>query len=201
MIQVLVIDDHPSVRAGVRRALDADPEIEVVGEGANAEDARRLVETTQPHVVVLDIELPDASGATVARHLQGTAVRVLAFSAHAGRGFVRAMLDAGAAGYLTKDSSDAELVAAVKAVARGEGRWHVVPNDLTDPVGALTEREQDVIGLLARGLSNADIAATLFLSDGTVRNVLTALYAKIGVENSREAIAWAWKNGFGHNAP
>lgn len=201
MIQVLLIDDHPTVRAGVRRALEADPEIEVVGEGANAEDALRLVEATQPHVVVLDIDLPDASGATVARHLQGSAVRVLAFSAHAGRGFVRAMLGAGAAGYLTKESCDADLVAAVKAVARGEGRWHVVPNDLADPVGALTEREQDVIGLLARGLSNAHIANTLCLSEGTVRNSLTGLYAKIGAENSREAVAWAWKNGFGPNAP
>lgn len=201
MIQVLIIDDHPTVRAGVRSALEADPEIEIVGEGASADEALRLVEATQPHVVVLDIDLPGASGTIVARHLQGTAVRVLTFSAHAGRAFVRAMLDAGAAGYLTKESSDADLVAAVKAVARGEGRWHVVPNDLVDPVGALTEREQDVIGLLARGLSNKHIADTLNLSQGTVRNSLTMLYAKIGAENSREAVAWAWKNGFGPNAP
>lgn len=201
MIRVLLVDDHSTVRAGVRRALEADPEIEVVAEGADADDALRLAALMRPDVAVLDVDLPGRSGAEVARLLQGTGIRVLAFSAHAGRGFVRAMLAAGAAGYLTKDRSDAELVAAVKAVARGEGRWHVVPNDPSDPVGTLSERERDVLGLLARGLSNPHIAETLFLSEGTVRNMLTSLYTKIGVENSREAIAWAWEQGLGSNAP
>lgn len=200
MVRVLLVDDHSTVRAGVRRALEADPDIEVVAEGADADEALRLAALTRPDVAVLDVNLPGRSGAEVAQLLQGTGIRVLAFSAHSGRGFVRAMLAAGAAGYLTKDRPDAELVAAVKAVARGEGRWLVVPHDPSDPTAALSERERDVLGLLARGLSNAHIAQTLFLSEGRVRNTLTSVFAKIGAANSREAIAWAWQQGLGPTA-
>ena len=201
MIRVLLVDDHPATRDGVRRALAGHPEIEVVGEAGTVADALRLSASLAPDVAVLDVDLPDGSGADVARELLGTDTRVLVFSAHAGRGFVRALLEAGAAGYLTKDSPASELRAAVEAVARGEGRWHVVPVVADDPVGALTDRERDVVSLLARGLSNADIAETLFVSVSTVQNTLTTVYSKIGVAGSREAVVWAWEQGLGPNAP
>lgn len=196
MITVLLVDDHPSLRAGVRRSLEGAG-IDVVAEASTAADATRLAAELAPDVVVLDVDLPDGSGVDVAAALRGGPSRVLAFTAYAGRAFVRGLLEAGAAGYVTKDADEGALVDAVRAVARGEGRWLVVPNDPADPTGALTERERDVLGLLARGLANADIAETLFLSESTVRNTLTVVYQKLGVGSSREAIAWAWANGFG----
>lgn len=202
MIRVLLVDDHPSTRAGVRRALSAEADIEIVGEAGEAIAALALARRLTPDVVVLDVDLPGGlSGADIARELQGSSTRVLAFSAHDGRGFVRALLEAGAAGYLIKDAPERDLVDAVRAIAGGSGRWHVVPNDPSDPVGTLTERERDVLSLLARGLSNAHIGETLFISEGTVRNALTTVYQKIGVEGSREAVAWAWAQGLGPNAP
>lgn len=179
--------------------LDADPEITVVAEAGDGAEALALARELQPDVVVLDIELPVLSGVEVARALKGSPVRVLVFSAYAGRGFVRGLLDAGAAGYLTKDRDLAALVDAVRAVAAGEGRWLVVPNPSDDPLGKLSERERDVLGLLARGLSNEDIAQTLFLSISRVRNTLTAIYQALGVKTAREAVAWAWSHGLGHD--
>ena len=197
MIRVLLVDDHPSTRAGVRRALDAAGGFEVVGEAGDADQALALAASMEPDVVVLDVNLPGRSGAEVAAALQPTATRVLAFSAHAGRGYARALLAAGAAGYVTKDAPEAELVAAIRAVAAGRGRWHVVPNDPSDPLDRLSERELDVLTLLARGLSNRSIGETLFISEGTVRNTLTAVYQTLDVEGSREAVAWAWAHGLG----
>lgn len=197
MITVLLVDDHPAFRSGVRQSLDAAPGIDVVGEAGTAADALRLSRELQPDVVVLDIDLPDRSGIEVARELAADShgPRVLALTAFTGRGFVRGLLDAGAAGYVTKDKDERVLVEAVEAIATGEGRWLVVPNDPTDPISALTDRERDVLILLARGLSNAAIAATLFVSESTVRNTLTVVYEKLGVGSSREAVAWAWTHG------
>ncbi|OZC01451.1 response regulator [Rubricoccus marinus] len=203
MIRVLLVDDHPMLRAGVRRSLETDPGIEVVAEAASVTEALRFARSVSPDVVVLDVDLNDGdrSGADVAQALKGSSARILAFSAHDGRGFIRAMLDAGAAGYITKDTPEQELIAAVKAVASGQGRWHVVPNDPMHPIGSLTERERDMLRLLAKGLSNADIADTLFVSESTVRNTLTGVYEKVGATSSREAMAWAWENGIGPHAP
>jgi DNA-binding NarL/FixJ family response regulator len=107
------------------------------------------------------------------------------------------MLEAGAAGYVTKDKPEEELVSAVLAVARGEGRWLVDIRELSDPLAGLTTRERDVLTLLARGRSNAVIAETLFVSLSTVRNTLTSIYEKLGVDSGREAVAWAWDHGLG----
>lgn len=200
-IRVLLVDDHPSLRAGVRRSLEADPSILVVAEAGDGAEALALARSLQPDVLVLDVDLPVLSGIEVARALKGSSVRVLAFSAHTGRGFVRGLLEAGAAGYLTKDRDQSALVEAVKAVAAGEGRWLVVPNPSDDPLGHLSVRERDILALLARGLSNAAIAETLSLSESTIRNTLTSVYQALGVESSREAVAWAWENGLGHRMP
>lgn len=198
-VRVLLVDDHPPLRAGLRRMLESDASIEVVAEAGDGGEALELAERLRPDVVVLDMELPVLSGIEVARALKGSGMRVLALSAHTGRGFVRGLLEAGAAGYLTKDRDQATLVDAVKAVAAGEGRWLVVPNPSDDPLGQLTERERDVLGLLARGLSNEDIAETLCISLSTARNALSRCYEKLDVESAREAVAWAWENGVGRD--
>ena len=196
-IRVLLVDDHPALRAGVRRSLDLALDIDLVAEAETAADALRQARELVPDVVVLDIDLPDGSGVTVAEALRGSPTRVLAFTAHVGRAFVKGLLDAGAAGYVTKDRDESELVEAIRGIARGEGRWLVVPNDPGAPGDGLTDRERDMLGLLARGLTNGEIATTLFLSEGTVRNGLTTVYQKIGAKTSREASAWAWRNGLG----
>jgi DNA-binding NarL/FixJ family response regulator len=201
MTSVLLVDDHPALRAGVRRSLEADPDVTVVGEAADGDEALRLARELDPDVVVLDLDLPGLPGVEVARALRSSRTRVLAFTAHAGRGFVQGLLEAGVAGYITKDQPEGTLVEAVKAVARGDGRWLVVPHDPADPFSALSERERDILVLLARGLSNAAIAETLFVSESTVRNTLTAVYQKIGAASSREAVAWAWAQGLGPRTP
>lgn len=201
MITVLLVDDHPALRAGVRRSVEADPEITVIAEAGDGDEALRLARTLAPDVVVLDVDLPGLPGVEVARALRGSAVRVLAFTAHAGRGFVQGLLDAGASGYVTKDQSEETLVEAIKAVARGGGRWLVVPSDPADAFSGLSERERDIVALLARGLSNPAIAETLFVSESTVRNTLTGVYQKLGVTSSREAAAWAWAQGLGPRSP
>ena len=201
MTSVLVVDDHPALRAGVRRSLEADPDITVVAEAADGVEALRLAQQLAPDVVVLDVDIPGLSGVEVARALRGSETRVLAFTAHVGRGFVQGLLEAGAAGYITKDQPEHVLVEAVKAVARGAGRWLVVPHDPTNAFSALSERERDMLALLARGLSNPAIAETLFVSESTVRNTLTAVYQKVGASSSREAVAWAWAQGLGPRTP
>jgi DNA-binding NarL/FixJ family response regulator len=195
MTTVLLVDDHPSLRSGVRRSIDADPALRVVAEAATVAEALRLADELEPDVVVLDVDLPDGSGVDVARALQTGPSRVIAFSAYSGQGFVKGLLDAGAAGYVTKDKDESLLVEAIKAVAAGEGRWFIVPHAPDSHISQLTDRERDVLSLLARGLSNADIAVTLFVSESTVRNTLTSVYQKIGVGSCREAISWAWSNG------
>ena len=197
MISVLLADDHPALRSGVQRSLDADPDISVVAIAADGDEALRLARELAPDVAILDVDMPGLSGIEVAKALKGSTVRVIAFTAFSGRGFVRGLLDAGAAGYVTKDLPEDVLVHAVKTVAAGGGHWTVVPNDPEDPLSVLSEREQDILSLLARGLSNPDIAASLFVSESTVRNTLTAVYEKVSVTTRAEAIAWAWARGLG----
>ena len=201
MISVLLVDDHPAVRAGVRRSFEATPDVTVLAEAADGDEALRLARELAPDVVLLDIDLPGVSGVEVARALRGTSTKVLVFTAHAGRGFIQGLLEAGAAGYVTKDQPESTLVEAVRAVARGDGRWLVVPYDPMSPFSDLSERERDILALLARGLSNPAIAETLFVSESTVRNTLTAVYQKIGATSSREAVAWAWAQGLGPRTP
>ena len=201
MITVLLVDDHPALRAGVRRSIEADPDLAVVGEAGDGHTAVRLALDLRPDVIVLDVDLPGLSGPDVARALRDEPARIIAFTAHTGRGFVQALAEAGVSGYVTKDQEDHVLIDAVKAVARGEGRWFVVPHDPTDPVSALTARERELLVHLAQGLSNPDIARALFVSESTVRNALTVVFQKLNVATSREAIAWAWAQGLGERTP
>jgi DNA-binding NarL/FixJ family response regulator len=192
-------DDHPALRAGIKRILETDPSITVVGEAATGDEAIRLANRLNPDVMVLDVELPVPSGVEVARRLfdAGSDVRILALSAYDNPAFVRGMLEAGAAGYVTKDQEPALITEAVRAVARGEGRWFVPMVARRDELTAagLSDREREVLELLARGLSNEAIAEGLFLSPHTVRNHLANLRSKLGVETTREMVAWAVKQG------
>ena len=197
-IRVLIADDHPVWRKGIRTLFEAEPDIEVVAEASDGEEALRRIRAGGLDVAVLDMEMPRMSGVEVARTVrdEALAVRILALSSYDDAAYVSGLLQNGASGYLTKDKPPALIVEAVRAVARGEGRWFVQPRSREDPAADLSDREREVLQLLAQGRANGDIADLLFISENTVRNHLANAYAKIGVTTAREAVAWAWRNGF-----
>lgn len=207
-IRIVLADDHRVVREGVRDRLAAEPDLAVVGEASDGVAALALVREQRPDVVLLDVEMPGLTGVEVARAIrdEGLATRVLVLSGYDAAEYVGALLDAGAAGYLTKDESLARIVAAVRGVAAGEDGWlsrRVAARVMSlrrdtpapSPPGGLTPRETDVLRLVAQGRTNAEAAHALVLSDHTVRNHLANVYAKLGVGNRAEATAWAWRVG------
>lgn len=196
--RILIADDHPVWRRGIRLLLDAEPDLAVVAEAANGQEALRILRSTAVDVVLLDMEMPLTTGVEVARAMQaeGSTARVLALSSYDDASYVGGLLEHGASGYLTKDKPAAMIVEAVRAVARGEGRWFVQPAAERDPAPQLSAREREVLALLAEGRSNAEIAEALFISENTVRNHLASTYGKLRVGSAREAVAWAWRHGF-----
>ncbi len=205
VIRVLLADDHPALRVGLRVLLDQAPDVEVVGEAGSGEEALAQIETLQPDVAVLDCLLPSLAGAEVAAKVQrqGLPTRVLALSAYEDEKYVRGMLEAGAVGYLLKSEAPERIVAAVRAAARGEGYFSPavaaqmaawVRGEGREGAG-LTERELEVLRLMARGWDNRRIAQELVISEGTVKNHVTNIYAKLGVRSRAGAVAWAWQQG------
>ena len=208
-IRVLLADDHPPLRAGIRQRLEREADLVVVGEAGDGAETLRLAEETRPHVLVLDMQMPRLSGLEVMRKLQEAdrAVRVLALTAHAEEHYVTALLDRGAAGYLLKHESLDTIVSAVRGVAAGEEGWlsrsaaaAIVKQrrgsqPLGDPASQLSPRERQVLVLLGRGLSNQQIAERLFVSESTVKKHVNNIYGKLEVGSRGAAVAWAWEHG------
>ncbi len=203
-INVLMIDDHPIVRSGIRMLLERAGDIVVIGEADRGDDAVGLISRLQPHVLLLDMEMPGKDGITVAREIQAAEldVRVLALSAHDDEEYIMKLLQSGAAGYLTKEEALDTIVDAVRGVARGEEGWlsrraaarittatRKQPDKLTD----LTEREEEVLDCLADGLTNNEIAEQLSVTERTVRFHLSNIYDKLDVNSRASAISWAIK--------
>lgn len=201
-VRVVIADDHPALRDGVRAVFEATGRINVVAEARGGEEAVRFVAQYEPNVLLLDIEMPDLDGVEVAERLRatGSVTRVLAFSAYDDRAYVARMLQAGVAGYITKDKPLSLVAEAVEAVARGEGRWFVSVTPPPDDNLPVTDRELEVLRLMSRGMSNQDIADQLDISPYTVRNYVSAVYDKLGVGSWREAVAWAWQRGLVDNS-
>lgn len=196
-VRTVLIDDHPALRAGVRAVLEQTGRIEVVAEASDGERGIEICQRLEPNVALLDMEMPGMDGIAVAERLRelGVPTRVLAYSAYDDAAYVTAMLQAGAAGYVTKDKPMDLVAEAVEAVARGEGRWFVSispPNPVEIPI---SDRELDVVRLMARGRDNNEIADELGISPNTVRNHVSAAYEKLGVSSWRQAVAWAWERG------
>ena len=194
--RVVLADDHPAFRRGIRTILEESGQVEVVAEASDGVEALELTRRWAPDVLLLDMEMPRLSGVEVARAVLDSDLptKVLALSAYDDPAYVRTLLDQGAAGYITKEKASVLIVEAVAAVAEGEGRWFVRPKS-EGGLAALTDRERDVLLALAQGGSNVTIADRLHLSEYTVRNHLTSVYAKLGLEGARDAVAWAWRNG------
>jgi len=201
MIRVLIVDDHPVVRNGLRAFLNAQPDIVVVGEASEGEGALRQIEALRPDVVLLDCCLPGPEGPAVAtaireRHLT---VSVLALSAHDDDRLLWEMWAAGASGYVLKDEPLERILAAVRAAGRGEPRFwpEQVERALRwwEETGrkweSLTEREQEVLVRMAEGRSNREIAADLWISEKTVEKHVGRILEKLGVNTRIEAAIWA----------
>jgi len=200
-ITVLLADDHSLVRRGFRRMLEDDPEISVVGEADNGQQAVDLARQLRPTVVVMDFALPTLNGAMatkqILRHVPETAVLML--SMHSELSYVRASFEAGARGYLLKNAMDLELVAAVKQVAASEQvldpRLGTVENLARQPRAKLSARELEVLQLIVQGKSNKEIAGILALSTNTVAVHRTNVMQTLGIHNTAELVLYAIRQG------
>lgn len=205
-IRVLLVDDHPVVRQGIRGLLESAVDIEVVGEASNGEEALRLVEVTSPDVLLLDMELPDIEGTQVAQNIEQhyPQVKLLALSAHDDAVYVKELLKLGASGYLMKEEAPEMITEAVRGVARGERGWvsRSIAARMASWVEAgasggekLTPREQEVLRLVVDGLTNQAIAARLEISEKTVEKYLSAIFGKLNVASRVEAAVHAVREG------
>ncbi len=203
MIRILVADDHPVVRDGIRSMLSAVPDFEVVGEAASGPEAVAQVRRSDPDVVVMDLRMPGGGGVDAVRALRadGARARVLVLTTFDTDSETVAAIEAGATGYLLKDTPAADLFAAVRATAAGETVLSpAVASRLASHVrrpagGALSAREREVLTLVARGRSNRVIAEELFVSEATVKTHLVHVYEKLGVADRAAAVATAYERG------
>jgi DNA-binding NarL/FixJ family response regulator len=210
MIRVLVCDDQPVVRAGLSAILSTAPGIEVVGAAQDGAEAVDLVAKTRPDVVLMDLKMPVANGVQATREIRARfpETRVLVLTTHDADEWVFDAIRAGASGYLLKDSPRAALVTAIEGTAAGKthvdpgvaGRLFArlvsgAPVPESPELRCLTDRERDVLRCLGRGLSNADIAERLQLSEGTVRNHVSAILSKLGVSDRTQAALLALRLG------
>lgn len=211
-ISVLIADDHPLFRSGLRSLLESVVEMEVAGEAATGDEAVELAQSCRPDVVVMDINMPGLNGIEATTRILETteAVHILVMTMHEDDEAVFAALRAGAHGYLLKGALQADTLRAIRAVAHGEAIFgpsiaerlqaYVTTPPATDPADAfpqLTDREIEVLQLLAERRTNAEIAAKLFLSQKTVRNYVSGILAKLQVADRAEARLIARAAGLG----
>ncbi|MFD6973625.1 response regulator [Streptomyces sp. NPDC059979] len=209
-IRVVIADDQEMVRTGFRMILESQPDIEVVADVVDGEAALAAVAEHRPDVLLLDIRMPKIDGLEVTRRLSGQdTTRIVIVTTFDLDEYVHAALHGGASGFLLKDASPAMLVEAVRAAAVGDSLVSpaITVRLLRDmaprtqasqarrPVEPLTEREREVVRCLARGLTNAEIAAELFVSLSTVKTHLANVQAKLDARNRVEIAAWAWESG------
>jgi DNA-binding NarL/FixJ family response regulator len=202
MIRVLIADDHPLARAGLAQLLGALDDIALVGTAADGDEAVRLAVEREPDVVLMDLEMPGKDGIQAAREVLARRPRtaVVVLTSFSDRERILAALDAGAVGYLLKDVQPDELARAIQAAAAGQSPLdpRAARELLADrhPLGPqLSQREEEVLGLLARGLPNKLIARRLGISERTVKGHLTRIFARIGVTDRTQAALWARERG------
>jgi len=198
-ITVLLVDDHSLVRRGFRRMLEDDPEIVIVGEASDGNEAVEKAVELRPKVVVMDFALPSMNGAVATRHILKAApeTAVLMLSMHSEPSYVRTCLEAGARGYLLKNAVDLELIGAVKQVAAGEQVLDARLGRLADQPAkpSLTTRELEVLQLIVHGKSNKEIAAVLGLSANTISVHRANIMQSLDIHNTAELVVYAIRHG------
>jgi DNA-binding NarL/FixJ family response regulator len=209
-LRVVIADDQPLMRAGFKAVLEATGSIEVVAEAGDGEEAVRAAQAHAPDVVLMDIRMPKLDGIEATRRLPRS--RVLILTTFGLDEYIVEALRAGASGFLTKDAPAADLVAAVRAVAAGDAVLSpAVTRRLLDRVAGrlpsaagapasdgaalLTDREREVLQLVAAGLSNAEIASALVLAEPTVKSHVSNLLGKLGLRDRVQAVIWAYEHG------
>ncbi len=210
--RIVLVDDEAMIRAGLRMLLEVQPDLEVVGEAADGVQAVEVAARTAPDVVLIDIRMPRLDGIEAARRILAArpATKVLVLTTFDEDEHVSAAVRAGVNGFLLKVSPPEQLLEAVRAVAAGNGlldpavTLRVIRSLAASPqvdaaraarLGALTDRETDVLRLVARGLSNAEIAAELFLGEATVKTYLSRMLTKLDLRDRVQAVAFAYESG------
>ena len=201
--KVLLVDDHPGVREGLRGMIDAEPDLTVVGEAGSGAEAVVMAESLQPDVILMDLRMPDVDGVTATERilaaLPGT--RIVVVTTYESDTDILRAVEAGAAGYLLKDASRSELAEAVRDAARGKTVLAPTVADrlvrfVRQPVSAaLSSREVEVLGLVATGKTNAEIGRELHISEATVKTHLLRTFNKLGVSDRTAAVTTAMSMG------
>ena len=199
-LRVFLLDDHDIVRKGVRALLESAGDIEIVGEASTVSDARRLIPDLKPLVVVLDAELPDGSGIELCRDLRSLSPesRTLVLTSDDREETIVAAMHAGAVGYILKQVEGTSLLSAVRTIARGHSlidpvlarrmiNWMEQTNEAPDELAGLTDQQLRILSLLAEGLTNREIGTRLYLAEKTVKNHVTRILAKLGVQRRTQA--------------
>jgi len=203
VVRLLIVDDHPVVRDGLRGMFSGDPACEVVGEAADGAEALELAEKLNPDVILMDLHMPGMDGVSAIRALaqRGSPARILVLTTYDQDSYVLPAIEAGAHGYLLKDAPREELARAVRAVANGEtvlspsvaGR--LVDQVRRPPREELSPRELEILRLVAAGNTNREIARTLFISEATVKTHLLHIYEKLSAPDRAAAVSEAYKRG------
>ena len=213
MIRVMLVDDQQMVRAGFRMILDAEPGLTVVGEAADGLEATEMVHRAQPDVILMDVRMPRMDGIEACQRICATAnnaARIMMLTTFDLHEYVHAALRAGASGFMLKDAPAEQLVEGIKVIANGDAllapsvtqalideiaRRPVGQPDAFPGIDQLTGRELDVVKLMARGMSNNEIAAALFLGEATIKTHVGRILAKLGVRDRVQAVVAAYESG------
>ena len=210
-IRVLIVDDHEIIRTGITYSLTAYPDMEIVGEASSGQEALKLCRETQPDVVLVDMVMPEMDGVqtTQAIRKEHPQVQVLALTSFHDRERVWQVMQAGAAGYLVKGVTASELAEAIRVAYVGQtvlspeaSQALIVPDEPQPALGQdLTQREQEILALLVKGLSNAEIAQRLTITISTTKHHVSAVFRKLGVASRAEAMALVLEQGLIRDSP